>query len=194
MNTNRHSRLSQLRDFWLDHLWCDLVLGAVLATIHLLLVLIWPSMDVLGNAAPADRRAAYTSVAVVVSLLASFSAVAIGQLSSAKGARADALRNQGGVMLAKNWRSIFWAGLATAGVSIAALLLDPSRHTNSAVPVVVRWVFEFALLVAVVKFARLSTLFNEVLSIAALSAADEDETPGASKLTAAKRWKDKQAS
>jgi len=189
-----HEKVDPVRDYWLNNLWTDLAIAATLVGAHLVLVAQLPVLDVLGNSAPADRRAAYSSVAVVVSLLGSFSAVAIGQLSAAKGARADSLRDQGGTTLAKNWRSIFLAGLGTAGISILALLVDPSRHTLSWWPVVIRWVFEFALLVAVVKFFRLSVLFYEVLAIATLSAKEGDDKPLGPAVTASKRWKDKKAS
>lgn len=117
----------------------------------------------------------YGATAVVVSLLGSFSAVAIGQLSSAKGDRADSLRSQGGTMLARNWRSIFRVAMLAALTSVVALLLDPSTHTTAVVAVVIRWAFEVAVLLAVVKFIRLSSLFVEVLTVAALSTEDKSD-------------------
>jgi hypothetical protein len=163
------------RDFWIDHLWMDLAIAALIVAAHGTLVALFPSTDILGRAQPGDRRAAYSSAAIVVSLLGSFSAVAIGQLSSAKGARADALRAQGGVTLAASWRSIFRAGLLAALVSIFALVLDPSTHTNDVFPVVVRWIFEGTLVLAVVKFFRLSSLFSEVIKVATKSASEPEE-------------------
>jgi hypothetical protein len=170
-----HLVIAKLRDFWIDRLWVDKVIVAVILAAHAALLFLFPVFDVFGNTLPADRRGVYASTAVVVSLLASFSGVAIGQLSSAKGSRADALRTQGADVLAKNWRSIFRAGMLSAMLAIAALLLDPSVVSASIAPVVVRWLFEAGLLYAVVKFVRLSSLFYEVLTLAAKSAQDEEE-------------------
>lgn len=174
MNAFR-SAMSSLRNFWIDRLWVDVALVGVFMSVHAALVISLPAFDVLGNSLPADRRGVYTSTAIVVSLLASFSGVAIGQVSSAKGDRADALRTLGGKALAQNWRSIFLAGMASAVMAIFALLLDPSAVTPAVLPVVVRWLFEAALLFALVKFVRLSSLFSEVLTLSALSAKEEDE-------------------
>ena len=163
------------RDVWIDHLWIDLAVVGLVAAAHAGAIYLWPFVDVLGNAQPADRHSVYGATAVVVSLLGSFSAVAIGQLSAAKRARADSLRAQGASMLARNWRSIFRAAMLAALASIIALLLDPSTHTTAVVPVVARWLFEVAVLLAVVKFIRLSSLFVEVLTIAAMSGEDESD-------------------
>lgn len=169
------SEKSTPRDFWIDHLWVDLVITAAFLAAHLTLVLAFPVTDILGNALPADRRAAYSAAAIVVSLLGSFSAVAIGQLSSAKGARADALRTHGGVTLAANWRSIFRAGLLAAVTAILALLVDPSVASAELLPFIARWVFEATMVLAVVKFFRLSSLFSEVIKVASKSASEPEE-------------------
>jgi hypothetical protein len=173
--TEKSSIASRVRALCLDNLWVDMVSVAILLTIHAVFVVAMPVFDFLGNALPADRRAVYGSAAIVVSLLASFSGVAIGQLSSAKGARADALRAHGAEVLAKNWRSIFRAGMFSALLALVALLLDPSVVTPSAVPVIVRWLFEAGLMFAIVKFFRLSSLFYQVIHLAAKSAGEEEE-------------------
>ena len=164
-----------LHDFWIDHLWVDLAVVATLLVAHGTLVLTLPSFDVLGNALPADRRATYSATAVVVSLLGSLSAVAIGQLGSARGQRAAALKAQAAEELAQNWRSIFRVGMLAALVSLVALLLDPSVATANALPVVIRWLFEASVLLALVKFLRLSALFHEVLTLTARSAAEAEQ-------------------
>jgi uncharacterized membrane protein len=167
--------VERLRSFWIDHLWTDLALAGLVLGLHIVLVLTLPLTDVLGLAAPADRRSAYSSTAIVVSLLGSFSAVAISQLSSAKGARADALRRQSAEDLARNWRSVFRVGMGAAMVAIVCLLVDPSRDVVSWVPVVARWTFEFCVFLATVKFFRLSALFYEVITLATRSTAEAED-------------------
>lgn len=176
------SRIQQSRDWWLDRLWADWLIAALLVVLHLGLVVFVPAADILGNAAPPDRRAVYSAAAIIVTLLASFSSVAIGQLSAARGPRADALRQNGAQELARNWRSIFQVGLLAALLALIALLLDPSAVVRSeagtsevVVPVVARWLFEAGLVVAVIKFLRSSALFSRVLMLAARSTAEGDD-------------------
>jgi len=164
-----------LHDFWIDHLWVDLAIVATLLVVHGALVMAFSSSDILGNALPADRRATYSATAVVVSLLGSLSAIAIGQLGSARGQRVAALKAQAAEELAQNWRSIFRVGMVAAVVSLAALLLDPSVATANSVPVVIRWLFEASVLLALVKFLRLSALFHEVLTLTARSGAEAEQ-------------------
>jgi hypothetical protein len=163
---------TRLRDAWIDRLWVDLVLVALAVGVHAVLVLALPAADLLGNALPADRRATYSATAVVVSLLGSLSSVAISQLGSAKGWRAAVLKGEASGALARNWRSIFRAGMLSALISLLALLVDPSIVTSSAAAVAVRWIFEAGVLLALVKFLRLSALFTEVVTITAKDAAD----------------------
>jgi len=162
-----------VRGFWIDHLWVDPSVAAILLGIHMALVWGYPVADLLGNALPADRRSAYSSAAIVVSLLGSFSSVAISQLSAAKGVRADALRRQGAESLARSWRSVFRVGMVAAVVAILCLLVDPSVVVVNALPVVARWTFEFCVFLATMKFLRLSALFFEVITLAARGSEDD---------------------
>lgn len=174
MNKVRAS-LGTVRDFWIDHLWLDSAIALVLLGLHVGLVILYPVTDIFGNAQPSDRRAVYSSAAIVVSLLGSFSAVAIGQLGSAKGARTTALKKQGGQDLAKNWQSIFRTAMIAALVALMALLADPSVVSAGWTFVVIRWVFEFVLLLAILKFVRLSSLFFEVISLTTQEAGEGEE-------------------
>jgi hypothetical protein len=180
---------ARLRDFWIDHIWLDYVVAGLLLGVHVIAIQRWQWLDVFDSALPQDRRAVYSAAAVVVSLLGSFSAVAIGQLSSAKGERADLLREVGGADLARNWRSIFRSAMMCALIALSALLLDPSMaaaaspadqlHWNVIVPISVRWLFEASLILMIVRFMRLSALFVEVLGIASMGDSNvSDELAG----------------
>lgn len=171
--------MASIRDFWIDRIWLDYVIAAAVVGAHLLAIQLWPWLDVFAAASAPDRRAVYSAAAIVVSLLGSFSAVAIGQLSAAKGERADDLRNAGGTDLARNWRSVFRTAMLCALIAIIALLLDPSvppavtaTTPKEVAPEIIRWVFEAALILAIVRFVRLSALFVEVLEVAALGDAN----------------------
>ncbi|MBS1896965.1 MAG: hypothetical protein JSS88_06240 [Actinobacteria bacterium] len=167
--------LAYIRDFWIDRIWLDYIIAAGIVGAHLLALQWWPWVDIFAAASAPDRRAVYSAAAIVVSLLGSFSAVAIGQLSSAKGERADRLREAGGADLARNWRSVFRTAMLCALIGIVALLLDPSvppavtaANPQNPAPEIIRWVFEAGLVLAIVRFVRLSALFVEVLEVAAL--------------------------
>jgi uncharacterized membrane protein len=184
--------LVSARDFWIDHLWLDLVIAAVLLALHYGAARIWPSIDFVGAASPEDRRSVYSATAIVVSLLGSFSAVAIGQLSAAKGERADALREAGGVDLGRNWRGIFRTAMLCALVAIAALLVDPSVPSAEVLPSAIRWIFEAVLLLAIVRFMRLSALFVEVLEVGSLGSAGKADLAPAP--TPSPGWADRRRS
>lgn len=171
---------SAVRAFWLDHIWSDFVLAVLLILTHAIVIHFWSPADLLGNAAPADRRSVYSAAALVVSLLGSFSAVAISQLSNAKGDRAAALKQQAGDQLARNWRSIYRWSMLAALLALVALLIDPSTHTEAVAPVIARVAFEFGMVISIVKFVRLSALFFEILNVATL----DDKSPAAGKAPA----------
>jgi hypothetical protein len=179
----------RVRNLWIDRLWSDLAIVAVIVLIHAILVVVLPVTDILGNALASDRRATYSAAAVVVSLLGSLSSVAISQLGSAKGARATALKTQAAETLARNWRSIFRSGMLSAVLAIVALLMDPSRVTSGVMPVVVRWVFEAGVIFALVKFMRLSALFYEVITLTARSAGEDEERPAISAPVPVGKWR-----
>ena len=166
---------ASVRDFWIDRIWLDYGIAVAIVGVHFVAAQAWPWVDIVGGASTPDRRAVYSATAIVVSLLGSFSAVAIGQLSSARGARADALREAGGTDLAKNWRSIFRTALLCALIALTALLIDPSippalpaNAEPPLAPIIIRWLFEVALVLAIVRFIRLSALFVEVMEVASM--------------------------
>jgi hypothetical protein len=161
----------RVRNLWIDRLWSDLAIVAVIVLIHAILVVVLPVTDILGNALASDRRATYSAAAVVVSLLGSLSSVAISQLGS------------------RNWRSIFRSGMLSAVLAIVALLMDPSRVTSGVMPVVVRWVFEAGVIFALVKFMRLSALFYEVITLTARSAGEDEERPAISAPVPVGKWR-----
>ena len=160
-------RLDAVRGFWIDRIWLDYLIAGLPVGLYYVGVVSWSWLDVFSWAAPTDRRSVYSAAAVVVSLLGSFSSVAIGQLSSARGERADLLRRAGGRDLSRNWRSVFRAALLCALVALGALLVDPSSPDSAGcVSMAFRWLFQVSLALAVVRFVRLSALFVDVLDVA----------------------------
>lgn len=168
-----------LRDAWIDRLWVDVFATTVLLVAHYALVATTGRFDVLAWATPPDRRGAYAAAAVVISLVGSLSGITLGQLGSASGPRAVALKRYGGPQLARNWRSIFQSAMLAALLAVAALLLDPSSPVpgSEVRSTVARWAFEFGVVLVTVKFARLTSLFHAVLSATAADSGESAEEP-----------------
>jgi len=180
--------VERIREAWINHLSSDLLIAAGIIVVHGVLVLLSGAGDLLGDASPSDRRGVYTSAAIVVSLLASFTGVAIGQLGSAKGSRAKALKSGAPLELARNWTSIFRWGLFAALLAVFGLLVDPSTHTDAVLPVVARWLFEAGLVTAVIKFLRAGSLFRDVMEITSRDAIDDDDDKKHAAPIISERW------
>lgn len=175
--------LKSVRAFWVDHRWTDLCIAALLIGGHGVIVWRTGRFDVLDWLAAADRRGLYGAFAVVVSLTGALSGVAIGQLGSAKGPRAKALKLYGGKELAGNWRSIYVGAMGAALLALVALALDgTSPPPNGHNAVVAMWAFEFGVVLGITKFARLTALFEPMISAFVKDDADPEEAPLAAAL------------
>lgn len=158
--------LSKVYDWWIDRRWADIVVSCLVVGSYGFIVWKTGRFDVLSWLAPGDRRGLYSAFAVVVSLTGALSGVAVSQLAAAKGPRAKALKQQGGAELAKTWRSIYAGAMGSALLALVALGLDsttqiPIGHNA----VVAKWSFLFGLSVGILKFARLTAIFQPVISM-----------------------------
>lgn len=164
-----------VHEWWIDHLWIDLVLVVLVTGAHGLVVALTGRFDVLGWLPATDRRGVYSAAAIVISLVAALSGVAVGQTGSAKGSRIAHIKREAGDQLAATWRSIYRGALTAALIAVMALALDSTaRHPQGYNGNVARWAFEFGLGLAIMKFLRLSTLFHATLLGAARDDADDD--------------------
>lgn len=158
--------LGNIYDWWIDHRWADLLVTG--ATVGAYGLIVWKTgrFDVLDWLTPGDRRGLYGAFAVVVSLTGAMSGVAVSQLASAKGPRAMALKKFGGNELARSWRSIYSGAMAAALLAVLALALDGTQAPPQAGynAVVAQWSFLVGLVLGVVKFGRLTALFQPVIT------------------------------
>jgi hypothetical protein len=170
--------VNTVRDYWVDHRWTDLCIAGAAVALHSVVVWRTGRFDLLAWVEASDRRGAYSAFAVVVSLTGALSGVAVSQLGSAKGMRATALKKHGGKELARSWRSIYVGSMCAALLALVALVLDatkpPAAGHNAAVA---QWIFEFAVAYAVLKFARLTVLFEPMITAFVKDDADPDEAP-----------------
>ncbi|MCC3275427.1 hypothetical protein LJ753_06030 [Arthrobacter sp. zg-Y20] len=165
-----------IADAWVDHIWIDAFAACLILVGHVALVLTTSGFDFLGYASTAERRGLYSSAAIVVSLLGAFSGVVIGQAAAGKGDRMKMLKKAGGKPLADNWRSIYLAAITAAAASLAAMAIDVEKPGVAVGAVlIIRWVFEVALLYTVLKFLRLVVLFHPIIESSSLDDSELDE-------------------
>lgn len=171
------SALVGIRDFWIDHRWLDAAVTLTIVGVYTLVTHHFGRFDVLAWLTPGDRRAMYSAFAVVVSLTGAMGGVAVSQLGSAKGERVLALKRHGGRELAKNWRSTYLGAFSCAMLALLALALDgsiPAAQGHNAF--VGRMCFDVAVVLASMKFLRLSVLFQPLIIATVL---DDTEEPNA---------------
>ncbi len=180
---NVRDRFEPVRLFWINHRWTDLCIAGVVVGVHGFVVWKMGRFDLLSWIEPADRRGVYSAFAVVVSLTGALSGVAVSQLGSAKGPRARALKRDVGKDLARSWRSIYVGSMGAALLALIALMLDSTKAVPAGqVPVghnalVAQWMFEFAIVFAVMRFTRLTAIFEPMISAFAKDDVDPDEEP-----------------
>ncbi|MEU5989233.1 hypothetical protein ABZ806_09655 [Spirillospora sp. NPDC047418] len=104
------------------------------------------------------RIATYAAGAGVMALIAGFTGTAIAQYGSSSGNVVNMLRQSFGRIIRKNCLNIMSWLLGGAILCILAMAIDTKHGTFGS-----QWVFEFALLMAVLKFCRLWFLFKLIL-------------------------------
>jgi hypothetical protein len=160
---------ARIEDFWADHLRIDyLVAGAAVCT-HVFTVRGTGSGDWLSWIDSSQRTDLYAATAGVVSAIGGLSAIAISIYTAANGERLRAVRLHHQGELRRSWRSLLQATALCCLLLITALSLDRKGDPLSA-----RFVFEFALVFAALRFARLIWLFDRIMQI---SDADLAEPP-----------------
>ncbi|MFJ6454002.1 hypothetical protein [Paenarthrobacter sp. NPDC091669] len=170
------ARLVAAKDYWIDHLWLDILLSCFVVGVHVMLTISASGYDFMSYASRDERRALYSSTAVVVSLLGAFSGVAIAQASSGKGERVTTLKKHGAKSLANNWRSIYLSAIFAAAMALTCLAVDLEGGGIAAwLPIFARWIFEYSLVLCGVKFLRLISIFHPIIESAALDDAEKSD-------------------
>jgi uncharacterized membrane protein YsdA (DUF1294 family) len=154
-------------DRWTDKPLADLLMTLAIVGGHLGVVLLWGHGDVLAWPSTEGRIATYAAGAGVMSLIAGFTGTAIAQYGSSSGPIIDVLRKTFGPKIRRNWINITKWLLGSAVLCIVAMSLDRKNGTFGS-----QWIFEFALAVAIFKFARLLFLFGLILDITDKQSAD----------------------
>lgn len=153
------SKLVRLMNMWSDKPTVDLLLMAVLVGLHLSLVYLLGMGNVLHWADQAQRLAVYAAGAGMMSLIAGFTGTAIAQYGSSSGPVVTAIRSNHGSAIRLNWLNISGGLMLGTVLCLVAMSIDTKTSPRGS-----QWVFEVALALAILKFARLLFLFNLILS------------------------------
>ena len=148
-------------DQWSVHPWTDYAVTGLVLAAHLLIIRLAKHGDWLSWTSEGQQVTVYGTGATVVSIVGGFSAIAISVYLSAGGDRARAVRAAYGDSLRRNWRAVLIGlGFATL-LCLVSQVLDATNDPYST-----RFVFEAAMLLATMRFARLVWLFDQLIRVA----------------------------
>lgn len=160
-------------NLWSGHPGVDVALTLTVVGIHLLVVHTLDHGALLGTADQSQRLAVYAAGAGMMSLVAGFAGTAIAQYGSSSGPVVSALRSTHGGRIRRNWMSITaWLLIGTL-LCVSAMTVDSKGHPSAS-----PWLFEAAMVIAMLKFARLIFLFSLIMS-----AVDSEAQPARPKKT-----------
>jgi hypothetical protein len=166
------SRLSAVVGWWSEATWIDYGLAFLVVAAQVLVVRETGHGDWLRWVDSAQRLTVYGTGATVISIIGGLSTIAVAVYLAADGERARAVRRHYAVALRRNWRALLVGTGLTAGLCLVAQAFDTAKDPHSA-----RFVFEFAMAVAALRFLRLVWLFNAMVSIADKDLTDAPRGP-----------------
>ena len=150
-----------IEDIWAGHLRVDyLIAGAALGS-HILVIRSMDAGDWLSWIDSSQRTDLYAAAAGSVSAIGGLSAIAISLYTAANGERLRAVRLHHHVELRRSWRSLLQATALCCLLLLVSLSLD-----READPLSARFIFEYAMAFAALRFARLIWLFDRVMGLA----------------------------
>lgn len=156
-------------DRWSEAPWWDFAAAALAVAIHLIVVHAWGRGDWLKWADSGQRTSVYGTAAGVVSAIGGLSSIAISIYTASEGPRARSVRRNFPVELRRNWRSLLTGTALICFLCLIAQSMDDPRDLYH-----MRYVFEFAMLLAVARFLRMLWLFDAIMKISDRDASDPD--------------------
>lgn len=170
--TNTNAR-EALIDWWLARVWPDLAVaaafvGAHVAAVHIGWVLFSPD-----DVSPDRRGLIYVALSTVTALAAGTNNTAVGSYVSSAGAVVDKIRVSHGGTIRLSLRSVGTWLWVVAVVSLVCLALDPQDRNDPSLTYGAAWVAEGLIILAVVKFVRLTLIQDLLLAANDLSRQQE---------------------
>ncbi|MFF4323715.1 hypothetical protein [Streptomyces sp. NPDC001568] len=158
-------------DKWAERVWADYLVAVTVLGAHLLIVRASGSGDWLTWIGATQRTDMYAAATGAVSAIGGLSAIAIAIYTTANGARLRAVRRQRHGELRRTWRSLLQGTALTCALILAAFSLDRDKDPLSA-----RFIFEFAIVFAALRFARFVWLFDRIMAISDADLVEESST------------------
>ncbi|WP_328936265.1 hypothetical protein OG288_44175 [Streptomyces tauricus] len=151
---------TRIEDAWAERLWIDHFLAGAGIAAHVLVIRLTRSGDWLQWIDSSQRTDLYAATAGVVSAIGGLSAIAISIYTAANGERLRAVRRQHQGQLRRSWRSLLQGTALCCVLLLAALSLDRSHDPLSA-----RFLCEYAIAFALLRYPRLIWLFDRMMQL-----------------------------
>ena len=166
------SGLSSRAEWLAEATWSDYVIPALVVGGNAALAVEFQHADVLGWSSLSQRLAVYGTGATVISIVGGLSTVAVSVYLAAGGERARTVRLLHRDALRRNWLAlVLGTGLA------AALCLVAQAIDGAGGPHYARFVFEFAMVFAAMRFLRLAWLMNAMIRVSDADLTDQPLPP-----------------
>lgn len=145
-------------DKWAEHAWVDYLVAITVIGVHLLVIRGSGSGDWLTWIGTTQRTDMYAAATGAVSAIGGLSAIAI--YTTANGERLRTVRQQRHGELRRTWRSLLQGTALACVLILAAFSFDRDKDPLSA-----RFVFEYAMVFAALRFARFVWLFDRIMAV-----------------------------
>ncbi|WP_344494487.1 hypothetical protein [Streptomyces enissocaesilis] len=147
-------------DKWAEHAWFDHLSAVTAVGAHLLIIRVSGCGDWLTWISANQRTDLYAAATGAVSALGGLSAIAIAIYTTVNGQRLRAVRQQYPGQLRRSWRSLLQGTALACALILFAFSLDQDDDPLSA-----RFIFEYAMVFAALRFARFVWLFDRIMAI-----------------------------
>ncbi|WP_182378293.1 hypothetical protein [Nocardioides sp. WS12] len=175
MNVQNPTPVAKAIDWWLGRVWPDLAIGLAFVAVHAVAL----RFDWLGNGPndiqPDQRGFIYVALSTVTALAAGTNNTAVGSYVSSAGGVVDKVRRTHGRSIRISLRSIGTWLWVVAVVSLVCLAIDPQDPDRSSTTHGAAWVAEGLVVLAVVKFSRLTLIQDLMLAANDLSRVTEQK-------------------
>lgn len=173
MNAQERNVIEKIVDWWLGRVWPDLAIAGLAVAAHGLGVHFgWFERG--PNEIPPDQRGfIYVALSTVTALAAGTNNTAVGSYVSSAGSVVDEVRKTHGRSIRLSLRSVGTWLWVVAVVSLVCLAVDPQDSKREFTTHGAAWVAEGLVVLAVVKFVRLTLIQDLLLAANDLSRAKE---------------------
>ncbi|MEU9255478.1 hypothetical protein AB0D66_26985 [Streptomyces sp. NPDC048270] len=165
------SVVTSIIDRWAVRAWVDHLAAVAAVGLHILLIRATGSGDWLTWIGATQRTDMYAAATGAVSALGGLSTIAIAIYTAGTGRRLRTVRRQHPGDLRRIWRSLLQGTALACALILTAFSLDRDKDPLSA-----RFIFEYAMAFAALRFARFVWLFDNIMAISDADLGEETAT------------------